>query len=71
MSGAQRTPLIARAIQMDMKNIDVIKAYKALLKMHQAGPFEDPAGNVQWVKEYKTYGYILVEAVSFGSILVL
>ena len=65
MSGAQRTPLIARAIQMDMKNIDVVKAYKALLKMHEGGPFQNRVGNVQWVEEYKTHGYVPLESVSF------
>ena len=67
MSSAQRTPLIARAIQMDMKDIDVINAYKALLKMHQAGPFEDPAGNVQWAKEYLKLGYVAAESVTFSA----
>ena len=67
MSGAQRTPLIARAIQMDMENIDIIKAFKALLIMHENGPFKDPAGNVQWADEYKKYGYVPVEAVSFAA----
>jgi len=67
MSGAQRTPLIARALQMDMKHVDIIKAYKALMKMHESGPFGDPGGNFQWVKEYKQRGYIPVEAVSFAA----
>lgn len=68
MSGAQRTPLIARGIQMDLKNVDLIKAYDALVKSHTGAPFRNPAGhfgNYQWLEDYEAYGYVPLESVSF------
>lgn len=66
MSGSQRIPLIARAIQMDMKGIDLIKAYQSIVKTQHVGNDLD-TGNIQWGEAYERLGYVPIESVSFAA----
>jgi predicted alpha-1,2-mannosidase len=57
MMGCQRTPLICRAIQMNMKGIDAEKAYRAMKQMHSS-PRIGGTGWMDGLSDYLSLGYI-------------
>ena len=66
MMGCERTPLICRAVQMDMTGFDVQKAYTALKQMHSS-PRGGGQGWMDGLTDYLSIGYIPCDSGIFDG----